>query len=102
MREQVTSFPDAGNDVRLSFDEMADVVAIGVNDATALVVRYTRIHTCQQQPQVYCTFSGVYGLTTYPFNGPLSGTTRVSRYQKGKPIYRVGQKTGLFSDLITL
>ena len=22
----------------------------------------------------------------YPFNGPLSGTTRVSRYQKGKPI----------------
>ena len=23
---------------------------------------------------------------THPFNGPLSGTTRVSRYQKGKPI----------------
>jgi len=22
---------------------------------------------------------------THPFNGPLSGTTRVSRYQKGKP-----------------
>ena len=25
-------------------------------------------------------------LHTHPFNGPLSGTTRVSRYQKGKPI----------------
>jgi len=24
---------------------------------------------------------------TYPFNGPFSGTTRVSRYQKGKPIW---------------
>jgi len=23
---------------------------------------------------------------THPFNGPLSGTTRVSRYQKGKPL----------------
>ena len=24
---------------------------------------------------------------THPFNGPLSGTTRVSRYQKGKPTW---------------
>ena len=24
---------------------------------------------------------------THPFNGPLSGTTRLSRYQKGKPIW---------------
>jgi len=24
---------------------------------------------------------------THPFNGPLSRTTRVSRYQKGKPIW---------------
>jgi len=24
---------------------------------------------------------------SHPFNGPLSGTTRVSRYQKGKPIW---------------
>ena len=24
---------------------------------------------------------------THPFNGPFSGTTRVSRYQKGKPIW---------------
>jgi len=24
------------------------------------------------------------GTHTHPFNGPLSGTTRVSRYQKGK------------------
>jgi len=24
---------------------------------------------------------------THPFNGPFSGTTQVSRYQKGKPIW---------------
>ena len=24
---------------------------------------------------------------THPFNGPFSGTTRVGRYQKGKPIW---------------
>jgi len=26
-------------------------------------------------------------LHTHPFNGPLSGTTQVSRYQKVKPIW---------------
>ena len=26
------------------------------------------------------------GYITHPFNGPFSGTTRVSRYQKGKTI----------------
>ena len=29
----------------------------------------------------------VNGNITHPLNGPLSGTTRVSRYQKGKPIW---------------
>ena len=29
-------------------------------------------------------FSSVTITHTHPFNGPLSGTTRVSRYQKGK------------------
>ena len=28
--------------------------------------------------------SDVSTIHTHPFNGPLSGTTRVSRYQKGK------------------
>ena len=32
----------------------------------------------QQTPSVFVS------LHTHPFNGPLSGTTRVSRYQKGK------------------
>ena len=27
------------------------------------------------------------GTHTHPFNGPFSGTTQVSRYQKGKPIW---------------
>jgi len=26
---------------------------------------------------------------THPFNGPFSGTTKVSRYQKGKPIWNL-------------
>ena len=36
-------------------------------------------------------FNKIYGSNfikhTRPFNGPLSGTTRVSRYQKGKPVW---------------
>ena len=30
---------------------------------------------------------GVLAIHTHPFNGPFSGTTWVSRYQKGKPIW---------------
>jgi len=30
---------------------------------------------------------GKYTRLTHPFNGPVSGTTRVSRYQKGKSIW---------------
>ena len=33
---------------------------------------------------LYSLFSGYTRLNIHPFNGPLSGTTRVSRYQKGK------------------
>jgi len=33
---------------------------------------------------VKCTFIHSTHTHTHPFNGPLSGTTRVSRYQKGK------------------
>jgi len=29
-------------------------------------------------------FENTVGTHTHPFNGPFSGTTRVSRYQKGK------------------
>jgi len=31
--------------------------------------------------------SAFFYIHTHPFNGPLSGTTQVSRYQKGKPIW---------------
>jgi len=39
-----------------------------------------------QQCQYYCQSTEGIALKTHthPFNGPLSGTTRVSRYQKGK------------------
>ena len=37
---------------------------------------------------IYTLFTVLHTHThTHPFNGPLSGTTRVSRYQKGKPFW---------------
>ena len=32
----------------------------------------------------FAWFTNVYNTNTHPFNGPFSGTTQVSRYQKGK------------------
>ena len=48
--------------------------------------------SCFSKIQIGFTFLvpahlGSPGQHTHPFNGPLSGTTRVSRYQKGKPIW---------------
>ena len=37
-----------------------------------------------QQDIYYSISTNVTHTHTHPFNGPLSGTTRVSRYQKGK------------------
>ena len=39
---------------------------------------------CSYSNKAYLTFSVCYGTTHIPFNGPLPGTTWVSRYQKGK------------------
>jgi len=38
-------------------------------------------------PTIYFVLLHSGAIQTHPFNGPLSGTTRVSRYQKGKPIW---------------
>ena len=46
--------------------------------------RYAILMCAQKLTEVssiYCTHTHTH---THPFNGPLSGTTRVSRYQKGK------------------
>ena len=43
----VTCLPNTGDDVGLAFDQVADVMSARVNDATALVVLYARIDTCQ-------------------------------------------------------
>jgi len=40
----------------------------------------------EQHPACKMTQS-IHNTHTHPFNGPFSGTTRVSRYQKGKPIW---------------
>jgi len=43
---------------------------------------------CQSAVRVSSTGTGISRNThTRPFNGPFSGTTRVSRYQKSKPIW---------------
>ena len=50
-----------------------------------LITRYVMQRACA----TFCDFSPLLLLLsvhphTHPFNGPFSGTTRVSRYQKGK------------------
>ena len=42
-------------------------------------------NSLESQRECYCLFHN--NTHTHPFNGPLSRTTRVSRYQKGKPIW---------------
>jgi len=41
----------------------------------------------QLHKQYYTDSANNWDDNTHTFNGPLSGTTRVSRYQKGKPIW---------------
>jgi len=58
-----------------------------VKTSSNLVCRckYRADHLMKRQP--FSTARHVamrYTVETHPFNGPLSGTTRVSRYQKGK------------------
>jgi len=49
---------------------------------------HTLGHYSQTKPKPLGDFSFMLRHThTRPFNGPFSGTTRVSRYQKGKPIW---------------
>jgi len=69
-------------------------------DATSLVIfqhydsaqHYPIIAFCINEtlhtvfPHFICPIIQLYA-HTHPFNGPLSGTTRVSQYQKGKPIW---------------
>ena len=54
------------------------------------------VHSLQQRPfetvdthitplsQYHCNVVKIYNTHTHPFNSPLSGTTQVSQYQKGK------------------
>jgi len=47
------------------------------------IVEYTLVHAVKTQLDLFSRFDTY----THPFNGPLSGTTRVSRYQNGKPMW---------------
>ena len=57
--------------------------------APSCVLRKNTSHDCQRTQTIVFKFTiqstRLSNFThTHPFNGPLSGTTRVSRYQKGK------------------
>jgi len=41
------------------------------------IIQYLQSYTNEEKPSVTHTH-------THPFNGPMSGTTQVSQYQKGK------------------
>jgi len=53
---------------------------------TVMILKYTYQHTRSLHLQQYSTQLHVMQTHTHthPFNGPFSGTTQVSRYQKGK------------------
>ena len=69
--ETSISINPQGHDLRLDSNSQGFFIAESADD----VKRYTavtHIHTHTH---------------THPFNGPFSGTTRVSQYQKGKPVW---------------
>ena len=58
--------------------DLAMTKALQYQSGTTVVVSTVVTHSC-------CTYQHTHTHThTHPFNGPLSGTTRVSPYQKGK------------------
>jgi len=70
-------------------DEATDTETESMSDGT--LCSYTM--TCKQYQVdatkflddcLYCIVTLLLSTHTHPFNGPFSGTTRVSRYQKGK------------------
>jgi len=50
----------------------------------SVVAPYDAIHVGAAAPELPPAVSQIQHTHTHPFNRPLSGTTRVSRYQKGK------------------
>ena len=50
----------------------------------ASLVPPTKYENINRTPYISCTLQWTGNTHTHPFNGPLSGTTRVIRYQKGK------------------
>jgi len=71
------------------------VVTVGLNTIIIFLFHECRSHcrfqsyqriTAHRQIILHHTHARTH-THTRPFNGPLSGTTRVSRYQKGKPIW---------------
>jgi len=75
---------DAGSDV-IGGGRRGSVSACSGGGSRSTEHRDSRFATTLPFPEPQMSFVAVHTHThTHPFNGPLSGTTRVSRYQKGK------------------
>jgi len=69
---------------------LVPIVSIDLQDVTSrevvTICSFCRCQKCQLEVVVVCSLNNNIA-HTHPFNGPFSGTTRVSRYQNGKPIW---------------
>jgi len=74
--------PDAVNKNESIGHDAAAAASLTGHVGTALYVSPEMLKSDSRYNQVCCYFS--LSTHTHPFNGPFSGTTRESRYQKGK------------------
>ena len=69
---------------------LVPIVSIDLQDVTShevvTICSFCRCQKCQLEVVVVCSLNNNIA-HTLPFNGPFSETTRVSRYQNGKPIW---------------
>ena len=80
-----TPLPDG--DLRTQIEQLAADIEFPLKKLFVVEGVYRRFH-CNSRPEISCHRAARQTLDvtthTHPLNGPLPGTTRVSRYQKGK------------------
>ena len=92
LAEQISSAPSASQNCRTERDPACLSSSMVTSSDEALTLRSCRWCICDAisaawhtaSHQLHCWPGKIHNSQQHPFNGPLSGTTRVSRYQKGK------------------
>jgi len=92
LAEQISSAPSAFQNCRTERDPACLSSSMVTSSDEALTLRSCRWCICDAisaawhaaSHQLHCWPEKIHNSQQYPFNGPLSGTTWVSRYQKGK------------------